>query len=312
MTPAPLEGFFNIPYGPSLWHAVASYPHELVNKFNTLRRVSELRCNWSWRLFVETALPAAGQLVLALLDFGLDDVVRGYLRPFGPRARARLNRKAKKPGKKNLKKFEIPELGELIGENLPGARLFKARHVSKAERFIWVLDGLAQRALYYWMIFDLTTDFFYNWAVGIYKSELCAAGSAGGRVQRSGHTTGAYWDAWVTAAHNPLTLEYSNIWGAPLGDEATGIGNDFRPVQYICALKVDRSFGAAGWNWEARIVSTRTGYVYDHQDGLWPGDEAIVITTIGAGDRAVCQFKVNSGGQYVMWNYDLDSQAFIV
>jgi len=69
--------------------------------------------------------------------------------------------------------FEIPEIGEIIGKNLPGAKAIKGRKVGVAWRWFWRIDAIAQRVLYYWMLVDVLADFSYAWSTGIFRHELC-------------------------------------------------------------------------------------------------------------------------------------------
>lgn len=120
-------------------------------------------CEDPWMLYFELALPALGRVILAFLAFGLDDVIRGFFRPKGIYRRTR-----RRPARKGrIPKLGIPELGELIGSHLPGAEEAKGRGYTQGEKYLWVVDGVIQRALWYWMVYDVTTDFFIEWSAAI-------------------------------------------------------------------------------------------------------------------------------------------------
>jgi len=139
-------------------------------------------------------------------------VARGFFRPYGPGGRKSLvfdPRKAKW-------QWEIPELGEEIGKRIPGARLIKASRVMRATRFIWVLDGLIQRALYYFMIIDLLSEFLYAWSSAV----LRAAPGCGAALYCRG---GTYGDSGAPGWHQLLTGGPSTVCISE-PDPGSGIG----------------------------------------------------------------------------------------
>lgn len=186
---------YQLPYGPGLWRSLELWPNKFSSRLNVITKFVTFDCGSDWWVYVETLLPALGNVVLVLLDFGWDDVARGYFRPAGIRARWKLREGKKKTGKKGKRKkggFDIPEIGEIIGKRLPYARAVKARRVGNFQRFLWKIDGMAQRVLWYWLVIDLTADFFYNWSTGIMKHERCWKSGAGWLVGGPGY---ASWSA---------------------------------------------------------------------------------------------------------------------
>lgn len=140
-----------------------------IDQVNTVLRWWENPCDAPWTLYAELALPAAGEAALNLLAFGLDDIVRGYFRPKGLRT-GRHGRKGRKSGRRG---GGIPEVGEEIGKRLPGAEQARGRHVSEGVKNLWMVDGVIQRGLFYWMIADVTLDFFATWLSAVQESEVC-------------------------------------------------------------------------------------------------------------------------------------------
>jgi len=166
---------FNIPYGPQFWRALAKWPFEKWCQLNTLIRFATFACDsLTWWTYVETALPPLGEFALALVGFDWDDIARGFLRPTGIRSRPSLFGELLDDF---LVKKEIPELGEIIGAKLPGARVVKSFTNHPLTRALFKIDAFLQRGVYYWMVLDLTTDFFYNWALGLFRTEVCAQSS---------------------------------------------------------------------------------------------------------------------------------------
>lgn len=166
-----------LPYGPSLWDALREWPNEKIAQVNTITRFLNFSCGGDFMIYIETLLPATGGLVLVFLDVGWDDVAREFFRPMGIRSRFKFRKGKKKGGKKPkwMQKlhFAIPEPNELIAKMLPFAKVVKGRKVGNLQRWFWRIDGVAQRALYYWMIADVTSDFIYTWATGIMRHPRC-------------------------------------------------------------------------------------------------------------------------------------------
>lgn len=164
---------YSFPYGKGFWQALFEWPAEFSYTLQSIVRFASFDCDGTWNVFIETLKPPAGQLFIALLDFGWDDVLRGFLRPIGIRSR-RSFRKGRKRGRKRSIIFDkIPEIGEEIGEHLPGARLVKGRQVGSLQRWIWRIDGVLQKGAFYWMLVDLVSDFAYGWLIGIMRHEAC-------------------------------------------------------------------------------------------------------------------------------------------
>jgi len=163
---------YTLPWLEGLLRALGRWPVRMARRLNTIVDFFEWSCEGNLIMYVETLLPALGAFVLGLIDFDWDDVARGFLRPFGPAGRKTLVFDPRHP----KWKWEIPELGEEIGKRIPGARFFKTSRVWSATRALWVIDGVVQRALYYWLIIDLVSEFLYNWSSGILRQEACATG----------------------------------------------------------------------------------------------------------------------------------------
>jgi len=183
-----------IPYTIPWWHgllkSVEAAPERYYKRLNTVVDMFEWYCQDHILLYVQTLFPALGQLVLGLLAFDWDDVVRGFLRPYGPGGRKSLvfdPRKAKW-------EWDVPELGEEIGKRIPLAKIIKSSKVWQKTRFLWIVDGVIQRALYFYLLIDLLTDFLYNWSSAI----LRMTPSCGAAYYARG---GVYGDSGVEGWH---------------------------------------------------------------------------------------------------------------
>lgn len=140
-----------------------------IDKANFVVDFVDNPCDAPWTVYFETALPAAGRAVLMVLAFGMDDVIRGYARPGGRR-----NPYHRRKGRKGRLRIRgIPELGEAVGSHLPAPESFKTRSVTQGVKNLWIVDGVMQRALWYWLLADIISEFLYEWTTTISKTEFC-------------------------------------------------------------------------------------------------------------------------------------------
>lgn len=83
-----------------------------------------------------------------------------------------------------------------FGKRLPGSEDFRSRNVTPGVHTLWEVYGHAQRILYWVFIFDLVTDFFYNWMQGLYKTEFCQQLNRAWISARGGPKTGSALVGW--------------------------------------------------------------------------------------------------------------------
>lgn len=132
-------------------------------------------CEAPWYVYVQTMKPAALEALITLLTFGWDDVARGYFRPRGLQGR----RTGKRKGKFSKLGKAFPELGEMLGEKLPGAEQVKGARWSDGLKTLWRIDTAIQQVLFYWLVADVTIDFAFNWTSLLYESYWCRKPDAG-------------------------------------------------------------------------------------------------------------------------------------
>jgi len=158
-----------------------------IDKVNYVVTYWQDPCHAPLLVYLELALPPAGDALLTWFSFGLDDVLRGFLRP----SKALGGGAFKRRGKEKIRKSKffkatgrigrvlkaVPgigdDLGNWIGKNLPGAQEIKGRVIQDGERFLWLIDDVAQRALLALLIADVLLDFAYEWATLLNESEFC-------------------------------------------------------------------------------------------------------------------------------------------
>lgn len=220
----------------SIIEGISDYVQRRMGKWRSVLRWIDSGCEAPMAAYLETLPGALKDPIIMLLDFGLDDVARGALRPKGVYRKAHLRRRRSGQGK-----IGIPELGEEIGKRIPGTEQLRARRIGTLERSLWLIDGVIQRGLYYLLIADVITEFAYGWISGLRARGYCRESSTGrllqgGRVYRS-NTTGPWylilpssplWSiSWVQIAESQGFVIYRRTAG---GDA---------PTTMIVAMTVD-------------------------------------------------------------------------
>lgn len=208
----------------SITQGISNYVARRMGKWRSVLRFLSSECDAPMMVYLETLPGALVDPLLTLLDFGLDDVVRGALRPKGIYS----CRRAKKR-KSKWSKYGIPELGEEIGKRVPGTEELRSRRVGSLERSLWIIDGAIQRALYWLMIADLITDFAYGWVSGIRERGYCRQSGLArlaqqGRRYRANYplewflvqTAAPLWSqTWTMAVEQQTSVDYVRTSGSP-------------------------------------------------------------------------------------------------
>jgi len=222
---------------------------EQVDRVNYITDVWDDPCGADWVVYVESFGAASLNLAISLATFGLDDVVRAAARPKNVRQRPKLRRSGNSP---RSRVPGLPEPGDEIGKRLPGAYELRQRTVSDGVRNLWILDGVLQRALWWWMVVDLSTQFAFDFTSQLYKSEACEKADSA-YAKGTGPAAVAAIQGWQASNLGPPDTERGNIaWsgGAARLDVETG--------QYTYCFDVRETTGGAN-TIKTRIVSNRNG-----------------------------------------------------
>ena len=252
---------YNMPYGLGLWKNIQRWPNEAYYKVNTITRIASFDCDGDFYLLVETLLPAAGQLALVLLDFGWDDVARGFFRPAGIRSRFKFRWGSRFKGKFLHK---LPELGEEVGKRIPGARIFKGLNAKGGWRWFWRIDALAQRALFYWMLADIVVDFGYTWTTGIIRHERCWQSGRGWMIGGPGLIAWPADGKWSSVGPPPPV----RTGGVDAPESVPLVVVPGRKYSAAIALGACRGFLGYANGIASRIVNVDTGEVVD-ESPVW-------------------------------------------
>jgi len=223
--------------------------------------------------YIETLKPAALAAFITLITFGWDDVLRGAARP--PGLGKRRWDKGKGRARKGVGRF--PELGEEVGRRFPGADWLKETKWGTLGKFIWRLDMLGQQIAFYWLIAEITEDFFFDWTSLLYKTRWCQDSHLGRfSYEKIGYQThpGFTWDTvnLPVKEYQEGAPQWAGLRGSTGAKECTVTAA--LNIRRLGVFPIPTSFGC-------RVVK-RTGSFVFAQTGPHPtdqdGDLSVVVS----------------------------------
>lgn len=186
-------------------------PPGIIERANYIVRSFNNPCNAPWAVYVETALPAFLEVWIALVCFDILDVIRFIFRPAGLRSGRHIRR-----GRKGDKRRRKQGLGRRVANKLPALKTLSGRKVSQGVKNLWIIDGIGQRLLWWWLVADVATSFLYNWTSMVRKSEFCqAAESSGASLRENTNNTISAITSWFTIAYDDLKYEKGTATDLP-------------------------------------------------------------------------------------------------
>lgn len=174
-------------------------------------------CQAPFLLKVRLALPAAGEMIMQLLEFDQLDVVRAMFRP-KPVPGGRTYRHSRRGRKGGPSGPGLLSPGENIGHRLRGSTFLPTASDSRKLDFLWQIDNIGQRAFFWWMVADVGVDGFYRWATLIEQSPVCADLPGGTQRYRTQEQGLLGLLDWHTPLMGPATPgDIPGIWNADPG-----------------------------------------------------------------------------------------------
>lgn len=266
-------------------------PPGIIERANYIVRTFNNPCNAPWAVYVETAIPAFLEVWIALVCFDILDVIRFIFRPAGLRSGRHLRR-----GKKGSKRRRKQGIGQRLKSKVPALNRLQQRGVTQGVRNLWIIDGIGQRLLWWWLVADVATSFLYNWSSMIRKSEFCqAAESSGASLRENTNNTIAAIASWITIGYDDLRYEKGNATDLP---NAVTIGIGRWEIVASCEVFNRTSTDTTV---ELRIINVGGGapVLQQQTPAFLPGNgsASLVVTggTIGGGAYAI-QARVLFGG----------------
>lgn len=263
-------------------------------------------CDAPITVWIEKLWPALGRLILAWYVIDLKNIFTSYLRPGAWLLESRSSRHmGGKKGKRGKSAWTVIgkviafDPSEFIGRHLAGGDEIRARALPPGAAWLWILEGVIERFLFYMMVLDLTTDFAYEWISAVMETKYCQARDDAVFLGECGpyELLGIFgWD--VQGMYHPLKMRnilFFNGFGV-MGAKGPGVcGATARVVRH-------ESQPTGGW------VHTRLRFLLgpsqgriltmDYDDIGPDGVDANIGANVQAGDLVI--FEIAVDGHWVM------------
>lgn len=273
----------------------------ILDRVNYIVNMWQNPCGASWLIYLETMWPAFLELIIALSLAGWDDVVRGYFRPGKLTKRHRARGEKKRPGKWGQKwqkvRGWVPIIGEPageIGKNIPGASNLRSRKITDGVRFLWIVDGILQRLMWWWMVIDAFSEFLYRWTTLLNRTEACQATQT----------------AWATATDSQIYCNEISGWHAFYVAETHHANHGAKASYGGIQHPSPNATAVAGANWkpanpehptsvQLKIVDADTGSALDHSSWAMTSADrnagAITRANLGPNKAASVLMRATNG-----------------
>lgn len=160
---------------------------DALEKINYVVQFAMDPCDAPMQIYVKSFEKAALKLLIAWFAIDMVQVFTGYVRPHGAlrRPRGSGHRRSKPPRSKpktwlsKANRWLSFDPYDALGRNLPGGDDLSARKVHHGVHTLWSVYDHMQKIAYWVMVFNLTVDFFYDWASGVKESKYCQAQQQG-------------------------------------------------------------------------------------------------------------------------------------
>lgn len=215
---------------------IERYPRINYQRWNGIANLFTFTCKGHFFALVRTFLPPAGELAASFLVVDPDDLLRGWLKGSGYRSRLKMFGRSGR----SRRAYEIPEIGEEIGERLPLAGKLAGTRLGKGLRWLFMLDDFVQGVLRWFVLYDQITKFLQGWSSGLLQVEECRLGG----VYTRGGDYGAPGGERIQQI--PLAGAFTEVISAGAEDGSVYLaGNEIRadvPVQFGASISMDGVF----------------------------------------------------------------------
>lgn len=265
-------------------------PPGIIDRVNFVIDTWNNPCDAPWAVYMEVAKPVVLGMFVEIICFGFLDVVRFIFRPAGVRSGRHM--RSKKKGQHGRKK---QGLGNRIRSKIPPLAALANRQVTQGVKTLWVIDGIGQRLLWWWLVADVVSGGLYNFTSLLYKTEECQmSGGPGAALMEGAAGVHGAIQGWTTVGYTDFQYQRGT---ASIGPFAFATGPGFWSV---AASVETEAVGDVGATVEMRIVLNRA--LGQEFEGLTQaelkgqGTAGIVTTaTFHGGLTGWVQIKVSQG-----------------
>lgn len=214
-------------------------------------------CSIPYGVFAENALPAAKEVTMVLLTFGVGDYVKELFRPKGMRSR----RHGRKGSKSTGRRGGIPDPADIAAGRNEAKEFFGDRKYGMGTRVFYAATDVLDRLAWTAFLFEGLGEIVYDGMVGAIENnpDLCPQIR---RLWRRGgyHVEGAPLGAWHVFQTG--TLQYNVGLSSP-NEPLVFFPEGRFSVTVACKAT---TFQPAGTSVQMRIRDTDTLEVYDETD----------------------------------------------
>lgn len=214
-------------------------------------------CSIPYGVFAENALPAAKEVTMVLLTFGVGDYVKELFRPKGMRSR----RHGRKGSKSRGRRGGIPDPADIAAGRNEAKEFFGDRKYGMGTRVFYAATDVLDRLAWTAFLFEGLGDIVYSGMVGALENnpDLCPQIK---RLWRRGgyHVEGAplgNWHVFQTGA-----LQYNVGLSSP-AESLLFFGDGTYSI--TCACKAT-TFQPDGTSVQMRLIDTNTAEIYDQTE----------------------------------------------
>lgn len=174
-------------------HNEEQHPGHL-EKINTIIDFFMDPCDAPLTVYAKTLWPALLEAIITFYAVDFVQIFTGYVRPIGPlkfrrggshrpsrptrydpHEGARKKKGGKRTWSKRWRQWLAWDPWDWLGQHLPGSQWLRARSVTPGVLTMWTFYGFIEAALFWYMVFEITEEFFYKWASGVGKTKYCQA-----------------------------------------------------------------------------------------------------------------------------------------
>ena len=183
----------------------------VIDRVNFVVEMWNNPCDVPWVVYIETALPAALDAFIAVICFDIGDVLRFVFRP----ANLRSGRHSR-GGRKGRHGRKPKGIRVRLTNKMPAFKALTQRRVTQGVKNLWIIDGIGQRLMWWWLVVDIATFTAYNWTSAIYKTERCQMGlGPGGFLRESDDGTYISLLGWNNVGFADLKYRTGSIVTEP-------------------------------------------------------------------------------------------------